>query len=179
MQLGRGQGERDASPTIFWKSKRCPSFGKKYPDFVHPAIKFTIQNIVLRLSRTKSSKLFSCRTFLDFLRKCLLKHPNIKKPPMPWAISCCAPTYIWYKQSDFCSLELYSLYLQKSWWSSGMIPEKVTWVLFPARINTVYSKLPPINDLFLKILNQTEVFAIDVLAEYQIRKLFQLCCIRI
>ena len=38
-----------------------------------------------------------------------------------------------------------------------MIPEKVTWVQFPARINTVYSKLPPINDLFLKILNQTDI----------------------
>ena len=38
-----------------------------------------------------------------------------------------------------------------------MIPEKVTWVRFPARINTVYSKLPPINDLFLKILNQTSI----------------------
>ena len=39
-----------------------------------------------------------------------------------------------------------------------MIPEKVTWVRFPARINTVYSKLPPINDLFLKILNQTDIY---------------------
>ena len=38
-----------------------------------------------------------------------------------------------------------------------MIPEKVTWVRFPARINTVYSKLPPITDLFLKILNQTGI----------------------
>ena len=36
-----------------------------------------------------------------------------------------------------------------------MIPEKVIWVRFPASINTVYSKLPPINDLFLKTLNQT------------------------
>ena len=58
----------------------------------------------------------------------------------------------------FCSLELYGKYLQKSWWSSGMIREKVTWVRFITRINAVYSKLPPINDLFLKILNQTDVF---------------------
>ena len=48
-----------------------------------------------------------------------------------------------------------------------MIPEKVTWVQFPARINTVYSKLPPINNLFLKILNQTLIFAIHFLAEDQ------------
>ena len=45
-----------------------------------------------------------------------------------------------------CSFKLYSEYRQKSWWFSGMIPEKVTWVRFPARINAVYSKLPSIND---------------------------------
>ena len=39
-----------------------------------------------------------------------------------------------------------------------MIREKVTWVRFITRINAVYSKLPPINDFFLKILNQTDVF---------------------
>ena len=150
------RGEWGGPPTLSWKSKKCPGFGEKGPDFVHPEVRFTIENIVLRVSRTKSSNIFCCRTiFLDFLRKCLLKHPNFKNSPLPWTISCCAPAYIWYKQSDFCSLELYWQYLQKSWWSSGMIPEKVTWVRFPARINTVYSKLPPINDLFLKILNQT------------------------
>ena len=37
-----------------------------------------------------------------------------------------------------------------------MITEKVKWVRFPARINTVYGKLSPINDLFLKILNETD-----------------------
>ena len=87
------------------------------------------------------------------LRQFLSKCPNLKKPPPPWTTSSCAPAYIRYKQSGFCSLELYWQYLQKSWWSSGMIPEKVTRVRFPGRINTVYSKLPPINDLFF--LNQT------------------------
>ena len=60
-----------------------------------------------------------------------------------------------------------------------MIPEKVSWVGFPARINTVYSNLTPINDLFLKIHDQTQTFAKDFLVEYQIRKRSQLCCIRI
>ena len=60
-----------------------------------------------------------------------------------------------------------------------MIPEQVAWVRFPARINTAYSKLPSINDLLLKILYQTQIFAIDILVEYQIRKFFQLCCIKI
>ena len=35
------------------------------------------------------------------------------------------------------------------WWSVGMVPVKVTWVQFPARISTAYSKLLPINDLIL------------------------------
>ena len=51
-----------------------------------------------------------------------------------------------------------------------MIPEKVTWVQFPAKINTVYGKLPPYNDLFLKILKQ--IFGMDFLAEYQIKIFF-------
>ena len=38
----------------------------------------------------------------------------------------------------------------RSCWSTGMIPEKVTWVQFSARISTVYSKLLSINDLFFK-----------------------------
>ena len=36
---------------------------KKCPKFVHPEVKFTIQNIALRVSRTKCSKIFCCRTF--------------------------------------------------------------------------------------------------------------------
>ena len=86
-----------------------------------------------------------------------IKSPDFMKSSLPWKVSGSVLAYIWYKQSDFCSLELYWQYLQKSWWSSGMIPEKVTWVRFPARINTVYSKLSPITDLFLKILNQTGI----------------------
>ena len=39
-----------------------------------------------------------------------------------------------------------------SWWSSGMIPEKVTWIQFPARISTAYSKLLPINGLVFEFL---------------------------
>ena len=134
-------------------------FWKKGPDFFHLEVEYTIQNIVYEYLGQKAPKFSAEGPFiLDFLRKCLSKCPNFKKPPLPWTISGCAPAYIWYKQSDFCSLELYWQYLQKSWWSSGMIPEKVTWVQFPARINTVYSKLPPINDLFLKILNQTDIY---------------------
>ena len=40
----------------------------------------------------------------------------------------------------------------RSWGSTGMIPEKVTRVQFPARISTVYSKLLPINELIFQFL---------------------------
>ena len=86
-----------------------------------------------------------------------IKSPDFMKSSLPWKVSGSVLAYIWYKQSDFCSLELYWQYLQKSWCSSGIISEKVTWVRFSARINTVYSQLPPINDLFLKSLNQTYI----------------------
>ena len=50
-------------------------------------------------------------------------------------------------------------------------------IRFRARISTVYSKLPPVNDLFSKILNQTDIchrFSCRISSE-----IFQLCCIRI
>ena len=47
-----------------------------------------------------------------------------------------------------------------------MIPEKVTWVQFPAWISTVYSKLLPINDLVFQFL--IYIFAlINFYVEYQ------------
>ena len=65
-------------------------FGKKYPDSVHPWIKFFFQNVVLRVSRRK--KCFPAGTFfLVFLKKCLSKCHSSKKPPLPWKISGCSP----------------------------------------------------------------------------------------
>ena len=58
---------------------------------------------------------------------------------------------IWFKHSDICP-KLYWQCLCRSLWSSGMIPEKMTWVWFPARISTVYSKPLPINDLVFQFL---------------------------
>ena len=148
-QVRNYEGRWRPSLPFLENHKKCSGFGKKDPYFVDPEVKFTIQNIVLRDLGQKAPKFSAVGLFiLDFLRKYLSKCSNFKTPPLPWTISGCAPAYIWYKQSDFCSLELYWQYLQKSWWSSGMIPEKVTWVRLPARIDTVYGELPPINDLF-------------------------------
>ena len=57
-QLG-GNGE-EASPTHFWKSKKVPGFWKKGPDCIHLCVKFSIQNVVLRISRTKKFQIFPC-----------------------------------------------------------------------------------------------------------------------
>ena len=43
--------------------KNSSGLERKYPDFVHPEVKFTIQNIVLKVSRTKSSKIFCSGAF--------------------------------------------------------------------------------------------------------------------
>ena len=57
---GAQLGERwEASPTLFENRKKCPDFGKKAL-IVYLCVKFSIQNVVLRVSR-KNSKMFSCR----------------------------------------------------------------------------------------------------------------------
>ena len=52
--MGRG----DVSPTLFENPKKCPDFGKKVLDFVHLLVKFSVQNVVLKVSRRKNSKTF-------------------------------------------------------------------------------------------------------------------------
>ena len=46
--------------------KNSSGLEMKYPDFVHPEVKFTIQNIVLKVSRTKSSKIFCSGAFFHW-----------------------------------------------------------------------------------------------------------------
>ena len=77
-------------PCPFWKSKKVPWFWKKGPNCVHPWAKSSIQNIVLRVSRRKSSKIFPAGPFfLAFLMKGLSKCSNSTKPPLPKKISGC------------------------------------------------------------------------------------------
>ena len=47
---GCNSGEGESQPYPFWEIKKMPWFWKKGPDFVHPEVKFIIQNIVLRVS---------------------------------------------------------------------------------------------------------------------------------
>ena len=68
----------EASSTLFENGKKCPDFGKKGLDCVHLWVEFSIQNVVLRLSKGKFS-----RKFLLFLMKCLLKRSTSISPPPP------------------------------------------------------------------------------------------------
>ena len=40
-------GGEEASPTLFWKTKKCPIFEKKRSDCVHLWVEFFIRNVVL------------------------------------------------------------------------------------------------------------------------------------
>ena len=108
---GRKLGK--AYPSLFWKSKKGPWFLKKGPDCVHLWVNFSIQDVVLRVSRRKNSshlaKWLSVRLgtkrvrvpshspkyfpvgsiFLVFLTKCLSKCPSSTKSPLFWKIFGC------------------------------------------------------------------------------------------
>ena len=63
---------REGRPVFFWKLKaNTQILEKKYPDYVFPWVKFSIQN-VLRVSMRKISKIFPSGFFffLLFLTKC-------------------------------------------------------------------------------------------------------------
>ena len=75
MQLRGGGG--GGLPYPFSESKKTPLVLEiKGPDFVHPEVKFTIQNIVLRVSRTKSCKIFCSGIFFPwFFEEMLIEVP--------------------------------------------------------------------------------------------------------
>ena len=55
----------------------------KGPVFIHLRVKFSIQNIVLRVSRRKISKTFSCEaSFFVFLMNRLLACPSFTSPTL-------------------------------------------------------------------------------------------------
>ena len=77
------RGREEASSTLFENGKKCPDFGKKGLNCVHLWVnylwvEFSIQNVVLRLSKGKCSK-----KFLVFLMKCLSKCSTSTSPRPP------------------------------------------------------------------------------------------------
>ena len=64
------------SPLPFFENrKKCTDFGKRSPDCVHLRTKFSIQNVVLRISKRKTSK--------SFLRNVLRKSLMLLNLPCP------------------------------------------------------------------------------------------------
>ena len=73
---GRGRRE-ETSSTLFEIKKKCLDFGKKGPDCVHLWLKFSIQNIVSKVSRRKTSKMFPYGTsFSCVFDKIFIKVPQ-------------------------------------------------------------------------------------------------------
>ena len=88
---GCGGGEVGSPLLPFLKiEKSALIFWKKAPDSFHFWIKYSIENVVLRVSWRKNSKIFPVGPFFVFLTNFLSKCPNIAKPPLPWKISGCA-----------------------------------------------------------------------------------------
>ena len=91
---------------FFENRKNGPDFGTKGPNCVHSWVESSIQNLVLRVSRRKSSKIFPCGAFFCVFDEGLSKCPNSTKPPLPWKISGCAPvisvciTYLFFDLFD-------------------------------------------------------------------------------
>ena len=78
VQLGRTERP------FFENRQEGPDFGKKSPDCFHLWVQFSIQNVVLRVSRRKISKIFPGGTFfLAFFTRCLSKCPNSRNLPCP------------------------------------------------------------------------------------------------
>ena len=59
------KGGGETSFSLFKNLKKCPDFENKESDCVHPWVKFSIENIVSRVSRRKSSKIFPCGTLFS------------------------------------------------------------------------------------------------------------------
>ena len=62
VQLGRREQASPASP----KLKIVSCFGRKNTDYVYQWVKFSIQNVVLSVSRRKNSQMFPCGTSFSF-----------------------------------------------------------------------------------------------------------------
>ena len=72
---GGGEGGRFPLP-FFVNGRKCPDFGKKGFNCVYPWVKSFIQNVVLRVTRRKSSKIFPCGASLS----CVFDERFIKVP---------------------------------------------------------------------------------------------------
>ena len=76
-------GEGMSSLPCFENQKKYPDLGKKGPDFVHLLVKFFVQNVILRVTTRKNSKMFHCGAFFScVLTNCLLKCLSSQPSPL-------------------------------------------------------------------------------------------------
>ena len=84
---------------------------QKSPNYVHLWVKFSIQNVVLKVSRRKNS-------FPVFLTRCISKCPSSTKPSLLWKISGCTPAlrhYSFCKTFHLKCLRVFFLNTSLSW----------------------------------------------------------------
>ena len=76
-QLGGGGERGEASPSFFWKLKKGTLIlEQKGPDFIQLWVKFSIEAIVLRVSRKKKAKCFPAGLFLlAFIKEIFITVP--------------------------------------------------------------------------------------------------------
>ena len=80
------EGRKRPLLPFFENRKKCPDFEKKDSDYVRPWVKFSIKNVVLRVSIGKNFKIFPAE-------KSTFKCPNLTKSPLPCKIFGCAPAF--------------------------------------------------------------------------------------
>ena len=88
------KGRRDDnSLALFQNPKKWPDFVKIDLDCVHLWVEFSFQNVVLRVSRRKNSKMILCGvSFSRVFDKMFSEVLSFTNPPLlPWKISGCAP----------------------------------------------------------------------------------------
>ena len=72
-------------PLPFFENwQKVPWFCKKCPDSVLPSVKFSIQNVVLRVSMKRNSKIFPCGAFFFF---CFWRN-FYRGALIPWNLPC-------------------------------------------------------------------------------------------
>ena len=80
------QGRRwEASSAVFKNRKKCLDFGKKGPDCAHHWVKSSIQNVVLRVSGRKKSKMFICGTSFSYVSDKIFVEALSSTLPLPTA----------------------------------------------------------------------------------------------
>ena len=75
-----GEGE-EASTALFKNRKTCPDFLNKGHDCAHLWVKFSIQNVVLRLSKKKTQNVSMRGLFSGVFDEICIEVPSFHKPP--------------------------------------------------------------------------------------------------